>query len=64
MRVVHFIPGKDSPSSWISEEAVRLLNLLYVNPPRNSMEWSRLCCRAGLCPVILARTGLTFKRVG
>ncbi|KYG66278.1 hypothetical protein AZI86_04255 [Bdellovibrio bacteriovorus] len=61
MRLVHLISGKENSSFWLSEAGIRLLHLIYAHPPKTSMEWSRLCCKAGVCPVILARSGLTYK---
>lgn len=59
MRRVHFING--NKDTWISGEVLRLLHLLYLHPPRTQKEWAQTCCRAGLCPLVLVRTGLTYK---
>ena len=61
MGLVHFVTGKNSQNPLIPNEIIRILHHLYVQASADPKEVTRLCCKAGLCPLVLARTRLTFK---
>ncbi|KYG65041.1 hypothetical protein AZI87_10715 [Bdellovibrio bacteriovorus] len=51
MRVVRLVSGSDCQSSQLSVEAVKLINAIDTDRAR-SKDVAKLCCQAGLCPVI------------
>jgi len=59
MGLVHYVKGSDSNSALLNGEFVRILNLVYTHEPKSREEFLHLCCKNGVCPVILTRTGLT-----
>ncbi|MFV8257351.1 hypothetical protein ACNQKP_06085 [Bdellovibrio bacteriovorus] len=52
MRIVHFVSGTECQSTLLSVDAMNLLHAM-MNKTTDAKELAKLCCRAGLCPLIL-----------
>lgn len=52
MRLVRFISGNECNSSLLTAEGLKLVDAV-LNSSVNAQELARLCCKAGLCPVVL-----------
>lgn len=52
MRLVRFISGNECHSSLLTAEGLKLFEAV-LNNSANAKELARLCCKAGLCPLIL-----------
>lgn len=63
MGLVRFIKGTDAEVSLLDTEVMKLINVIYVHTPSSQKELARLCCKSGLCPLVLTRAGLTFKAI-
>lgn len=61
MSLVHYVKGCDSKSSLFNGDFVRALNLVYTHEPKSREEFFSLCCKNGVCPVVLTRTSLITK---
>lgn len=51
-RIVHLVSGNECQRTLLSAEAMNLLHALFQKTT-DAKQLARLCCHAGLCPVIL-----------
>ncbi|CAE78271.1 hypothetical protein AB1A81_15945 [Bdellovibrio bacteriovorus] len=51
MRIVHFVSGTEYQSALLSVDAMNLLPAMMTKT-YDTKELARLCCKAGLCPLI------------
>jgi len=63
MSLVHYVKGCDSKSALISGDIVRVINLVYTHEPKTREELLQLCCKNGVCPVVLSRSGFIAKKL-
>ncbi|GEM_PF-4347492 len=63
MSLVHYVKGNDSKSSLLNGDIVKVLNLVYTHEPKSREEFLHLCCKNGVCPVVLTRAGFTPKKL-
>ncbi|MFM6928146.1 MAG: hypothetical protein ACKOX6_06745 [Bdellovibrio sp.] len=51
MRIVRFISGNECNSSLLTEKSLKLFDAV-LNNSASAAELARLCCKAGICPLL------------
>lgn len=54
MRIVRFISGNECNSSLMTAEVLKLTEAV-LNKSVSAKELARLCCKAGICPLVLRK---------